>query len=163
MIYLFIRPRLASDQLQKFKVLFSCYQLLLHMSLSFPYLIYFLLSNYRFAEWNLKLVKTTVSRILRMKPKTEKPCRDRNLLNIELISKVVPHLIIKFTSKVETFFSPFVWGRVVSVIACIFAFFCHNKAGLDFRNQQAPKQLIQLTCSFCSKSTIVFLITSKRL
>lgn len=95
-----------------------------------------------------------------MKPKPEKPYRDRSLLNIELISKVVTHLSIKFTSKVETSFSPSV---VVSLIACISVFFCHNKVGLDFRRHQAPQQLMQLTCSFSSRSTIYSLITSKRL
>lgn len=150
----------TSDRLQKFKVSVSCYQLLHYMSLSFPYLISFLFSNYSFAEWNLKLVNTTVRRIPRMKPKTEKPNRDRSLLNIELISKVMPHLSIKFTSTVETSFSLSV---VVSLIACIFPFFCHNKAGLDFQHHQIPKQSIQLTCSFPSKSKISSLIASKRL
>lgn len=100
-----------------------------------------------------------MSRISRMKLKPGKPYRDRRLLNIELISKVVTHLSIKFTSKVETSFSPSV---VVSLIACISVFFCHNKVGLDFRRHQAPQQLMQLTCSFSSRSTIYSLITSKR-
>lgn len=156
MNYFVIRLGPASDQLQKFKVLFACYELLLYMSLSFPYLIYFLFSSCSFAEWNLKLVKTKVSRIPRIKPKPEKLYRDRSLLNVKLISKVVTHLSIKFTSKVET---PSV---VVSLIASIFVFFCHNEASLDFRHHQAPKQLIQLTCSFSSKSTIYSLITSKK-
>jgi len=64
--------------------------------------------------------------------KPEKPYYgDRSLLGVELADKFMPHLSIKFISRLETTFALSV---VVSLIACISACFCPKKAGLDVQH-----------------------------